>query len=382
MPSAFVLFGELKADTNSFKNSLRDAETRLKTTEAAISKTETRAKSLGQSTNVTARSYEKLRDVLNTAKQKLDLTSAAFTKGDATAKQMRSALLGVEAASARMNSRLTDTNAKLSDMASKTSNLGGRMQNLGGGLASFGTSLATYVTAPLLLASAALSKIGTSADSLRNKMIAATGSLGGANAKILELRTLAGESAGVFSDAAIDLYAFFKPMKTGEQTINDVIRAFGRLQLADDQFEGKEFGRNLTQLFTQGFEMQDMKQAIGRMPRFGELIAKQFNIEGSDLTSLKEGLNGLKDTGKLTLDQFLQGFATAVNNDQTFGLLADTIGIRFSKALERIKIAVEPLANTLLGVLEPMVEPVAQFVEMLGQKFQALSPSVQSPGSR
>ena len=55
MAAVFTLFGELKADTGAFKNSLRDAEARLKATERAIEQTEAKAKKIGMTSATTAR---------------------------------------------------------------------------------------------------------------------------------------------------------------------------------------------------------------------------------------------------------------------------------------------------------------------------------------
>lgn len=377
MVNAYTLFGELKANTTQFEKSLRDAENRLQATEKAITKQEQRAVSLGKTTAVTARGYQKLNEKLQETTSKLVDSVNKFQRGETTSKALAKAIDAATNASKNLNSRLADSNARLTDFANKAADTAAKVRAFGQGMVLAGQSMSLYLTAPILAAGGGLVKLGASFDSMRNKMIAATGDVATANAKIKELRQLAQTSAGVFSDAAVDLFAFFKPMKVGEQTINEVIKAFGRLQLADDQFEGKEFGRNLTQLFTQGFEMQDLKQAIGRMPRFAEIVNKQFGIEGNDLNSLKTGLNSLKDSGKLTIDQFLQGFADGVNQDTTFTKLQDTVGIRFQKMMERVFVAVEPLANRILTVLEPMLPPLIALVEQLGASFASLSPYAQ-----
>src|SRR5688572_404183 len=109
MPNAYILFGELKADTNSFKNSLREADRGLESTKKNIEIVEGNAESLGKATAVTGRAFEKLRDSVESAKARLVVTADAFQRGDATASQMRAALLAVERASTAVNSKLKDT---------------------------------------------------------------------------------------------------------------------------------------------------------------------------------------------------------------------------------------------------------------------------------
>lgn len=265
--------------------------------------------------------------------------------------------------------------------ASRRSNLGAgassAAQSFGGSLSSAGIGLSATVTAPL----AAIASIGVtsaiSIDALRNKMIAATGSVDAANAKIKHLRDLAANSAGVLSDMAADMYSFFKPMKIDDGVIDTIIKAMGRLKMANENLDTKEFGRNLTQLFTQGFELQDLKQAVGAFPRIGEILQKQFNFEGSDLDSIKAGLNKLKAEGKLTINDFIKGFAEGVNTDSSLSLLNDTVGIRMQKMKERVFIALEPIGTLLLNVFEKVSAFVTPIIEKISLAFQTLSPAFQ-----
>ncbi|MBK8150859.1 MAG: hypothetical protein IPK58_22310 [Acidobacteria bacterium] len=119
MASAFTLFGELKADTGAFKNSLRDAEARLKATQTNLTQTEQRARSLGITTATSARGFDKLSEQLNKARRSLLETSQAFNRGEASAKQMSSAVKQYDNAMDRVNGRLKDHNAKLTDTQSR-----------------------------------------------------------------------------------------------------------------------------------------------------------------------------------------------------------------------------------------------------------------------
>ena len=180
------------------------------------------------------------------------------------------------------------------------------------------------VTAPLTALGYAAVRSAANLDSMMNRLRAATGSSEAATKRLKELRDMAQNNAGVFANAAVDLDAFFRPMKVGEQTINGLVKAFGRLQLADDLFDGKTFGRNLVQIFKTG-DLQDVKEAIDRFPRFGEILAERFGIDGSSADSIKEGIKKLKTDTKLSLEDFLAGFSEAVQKDKNLGALDETI---------------------------------------------------------
>jgi methyl-accepting chemotaxis protein len=119
MPSVFSIFGELKADTAQFQNSLRAADALLTKTAGNIDKHAQGAVNLGKTTAVTARSYEKLQEKLEETRNKLQSTTSAFARGEATAKQMASALNATEKAAGNINSRLLDSSARLVDWKTK-----------------------------------------------------------------------------------------------------------------------------------------------------------------------------------------------------------------------------------------------------------------------
>lgn len=378
MPSVFTLFGELKADTKSFENSMRAAERDLKRVEREIDSTEKRANSLGKTSAVTARSFEKLRE--NVAKSRTQLTEAAsaFQRGDITATKMGASLNRTANAAGNLNSRLKDTNAKLQDFAANgLSRLQSKLSAVGQGIQSFGRSMTVGVTAPLTALGYAAVRSAANLDSMMNRLRAATGSSEAATKRLKELRDMAQNNAGVFANAAVDLDAFFRPMKVGEQTINGLVKAFGRLQLADDLFDGKTFGRNLVQIFKTG-DLQDVKEAIDRFPRFGEILAERFGIDGSSADSIKEGIKKLKTDTKLSLEDFLAGFSEAVQKDKNLGALDETISGRFAKAMERLTIALEPLGKVLVGALEAALPPIVSLLEDVSSVFESLPQPIQS----
>lgn len=377
MASAFTLFGELRADTTSFKNSLRDAQMRLESVKGSIDSVERRAESLGKTTAVSARSFDKLRESANAANQRLVATSQAFIKGDASAAQMRSAIVAAETASLRLNSRLADTSARLTDMGKRAVNVQSILQGLSSGMQSVGTALTATVTAPLVALGAIATKSAVGFDTLRTQLTAATGDTNSANKKFAELNKLAQENAGVLTSGAVATYNFLKPMGFAEGTINEVIKAFGKLKAANPEVDLQRMATNLGQLFDQGFEQQDVKELVGNFPRALEILRKAFNLKSTDRKGIGEELKGLMAAG-LTREQFFAAFAGGINADQFLSRVADPIAVRFEKLKERILLALEPLGLVIVGALERITPYVLQFVQYLSSAFTSLSPVMQA----
>jgi hypothetical protein len=276
----------------------------------------------------------------------------------------------------KVENQLQTTTGKVSDFEKKTS---AGFARAGRSAERFGQSLFRSVSLPLAAIGAASVKAFAGVDSVNNKLISATGSAERASAKFRELIQVSKDSPGVLTSVAADVYAFLKPMEgLADKTINPLITALGRLKLADSQFQGKEFARNLQQIFSEGFEIRDLKEANTKFARFGEIVKKQFNLKGSDLGSIKEGLADLKKSGKLTFDSFVAGFAEGVNNDSALGKLRDDVGTRFAKTFERLSFAFAPVGEAVLDVLEPIVDRAVPFIESLGETFKNLSPGIKT----
>lgn len=276
-------------------------------------------------------------------------------------------------------SELKDSiDGNISAIKTKVASVEGGLKSFASGLQNIGKALTVGLTAPLAALSAISIKAASDLDSLRNNLVSATGSIDAANQKIKEFKKLSSESAGVLVGFAADTYSFLKPMKIGEKTIESFTKALGKIKLQAPDLNAQDFSLNLSQLFSQGFEQQDLKQLVGRFPRIGELLQKQFELKGSDLKSLQDGFQKLKEEGKLSIEDFYKGVADAVNNDASLGLLTDTVSIRFNKATERIGLALAPLGDAILKLIEPLIPKIISFIEYLSNGFTNLSPLMQT----
>lgn len=377
MANAFKLFGEIEVNTAGFGRSLLRAEDRLKQTERAITDTERKAKSLGKTNAVTGRSFEKMNQSVRESRDRMDQAVNAYLRGEISQTKLASVLRQTDTRVNSLNNRIKDSTARLQDYAAKVSAIGPKLQDIGGRLQSFGQSMTIGVTAPLAAASVALFRNASSWDDLRNKLQAATGGADAAQAKFKELFNIAQSSPGVMTSFAVELYAMLKPMKLSETAITGLIKAFGRLKLQQPSLDISQFSRNLQQMFTT-FDRQDFKEAFEQFPRFGEIVAEKFALSGSDIASVQAGLKELKDTGKLTYEEFIRGFTEAIEGDPSLGGLQETISTRFSKAMERISIAFEPLGKSIASAIQPIVDLLVPMIERLGTAFSALSPQMQT----
>jgi len=247
------------------------------------------------------------------------------------------------------------------------------LRGLGDTLQQVGATLSKAVTLPL----AGLATLGIRSalemDKVRTKLTALLGDSEKANQKLLELQTLAANSVGVTQKAAFEGFAQLKGIGgIADETINKIIASLGKLNAAFTIDDQAGFQRNLVQIFSQGFEIADIKEAIGRVPIFRQLLTQAFGTD--DPAKLK----ALKDAGKLTLDTFLSGLSGAINNDPRIGNIQENLTVKMSKAFERMNVALAPLGQVILDVVVPAIETLSPYVQKLGDWFNSLSPTVKA----
>lgn len=245
-------------------------------------------------------------------------------------------------------------------------------QSFGSSMQSVGTKLTAAVTLPIVALGAASIKSALQLDSLRNKLIAVEGSAEAAERRIAKLRDLAQSSVGVTTSTAGAAYAQLATIGgITEKTIERQIKAMGRLNAAFEIEDQSGFFRNVTQIFQQGFERSDIKEALGRVPIFEQLLESAFGTkEGAKLKALKE-------SGKLTLEAFLAGLAEAVESDARLANIGESLGVRLQKSVERVSFALNSLGKAILDVVEPYITPLVQAIEGLGNAFAALPAGAQ-----
>lgn len=250
--------------------------------------------------------------------------------------------------------------------------IGQRMQAAGAQMQSFGTTLTAAITLPLTALGTLGVKAALEVDAVRTKITALVGDSEKANRKIAELRELASRSVGVTQAAALETFAQLKGIgDIADESINRVIGSLGKLNAAFKIEDQAGFLRNLVQLFSQGFQIPDLKEAIGRVPIFTQLLEQAFG------TKDPEKLRQLQEAGKLTLDSFLTGLSDAINTDPRTANITENLTTKIAKSFERLNVALAPIGDVILNAIVPVIERLSPFLERLGQQFAALSPTMQ-----
>ena len=253
------------------------------------------------------------------------------------------------------------------------------LSKIGSLSASLGTSLTLGVTAPLVALGSTAVKSALDLDKIRAVLTALTGSTQKANEKFIQLKELAKTSPGVTTSFAVSLYSQLKAVGTiSEEAIGKVIKSVGKLNSVFQLDDANRFARNLVQLFTQGFERQDVKEALGQVPVFEQLLQAAFgNADSrSGKKSIEVVLRQLKEQGKLTLNQWLEFLADAVNNDKRFSTIRESLALKIFKLEDELKTALEPLGLAILSILVPALEKTVPILTDLLNQFARLPKEV------
>jgi len=288
----------------------------------------------------------------------LDTTDAQRTAKQ-LAEAIRSALNGIDDQSQRIGRKFQSNmtsplDSVLKQYRSFASSLGGVVTGLGfaGTLTGIGKAA---VDAAIQI------------DRSRQTIAALTGSVAAANAKLAELRQLASSSPGVTTTFAADLFAQFKAIGTiTDSTINTVIKSIGRLNAAFTLPDPQQFARNLQQIFSQGFERSDIKEALGQVPIFEQLLEQAFGTRDAGR------LRALKESGKLTAETYFQGLAEAIQTDPRFATIQESLGSRLQKATQTALTALEPIGAGILEAVLPVIDALGKALSGSQEEIRAL----------
>ena len=244
------------------------------------------------------------------------------------------------------------------------------VKKLGNELSGLGQKLSISLTLPLSGLGVAALKAAADLDKSRQTLTALTGSVDAANRKLAELRQLAQSAPGVTTSFASELFAQFKALGTiADSSINNVIRSLGRLNAVFSLPDPSQFARNLQQIFTQGFERADIKEALGQVPIFEQLLEQAFGTR--DAAKLRQ----LKEAGKLTAESYFQGISTAINT--RFPQVQESILARFQKTKDQLLVSLAPLGESIIKTLEPVIKRIIPQIQALLDEFAKLPPSTQ-----
>lgn len=288
-------------------------------------------------------------------------TTDARQAAQQLASEIRSALNGVAADSRQAGRNINDA---------LTRSLRETSQNLSRQLAGIGQQLSIKLSLPLAGIGAAALKAAADLDKSRQTLTALTGSVENANRKLVELRELAQRSPGVTTSFASELFGQFKALGTiADSSINRVIASLGKLNAVFSLQDPGQFARNLQQIFTQGFERSDIKEALGQVPIFEQLLEQAFGTK--DANKLRQ----LKEAGTLTAETYFTGIVSAI--DQRFPKVQESILAKFQKTKDQLLVSLAPVGEALLRTLQPVIDRIIPQILSLLDAFSKLSPATQ-----
>ena len=236
-----------------------------------------------------------------------------------------------------------------------------------------GNVLTVGVTLPLAGLSAAAIKSAVDLDKTRARLAALMGSTEEANRVISELNKLVAQTPGLTSAFAMDAFAQMRALGTiGEESIMKLTASLGRLNAVFTLQDPQQFIRNITQIFTQGFERADIKEALGQVPIFEQLLEQAFGTK--DAAKLRQ----LKEAGALTSDTYFQGLIEAIDRNPAFANAQETIAGRFAKLTAQLQTALVPLGERLLAAIIPAIERLAPILIGMLDTFSKMSPALQN----
>jgi hypothetical protein len=199
-----------------------------------------------------------------------------------------------------------------------------------------------------------------------NSLKALTGSAEVAQRRFAELIAIAQKTPGLTSDLAITLDTQLRILNVTEQTINKILPTIGRLNAIAPLGNPQQFVGNLTQLVTQNFERQDLKELVGNSPFAGELIKEIFNVDSP--TNAKAIRESAKKLGIRTVEDFFTAFSEAAQNNPKLQAVTESLGTQFEKLRDRVNVALAPLGEQLGKVLLPIFDELVKSVETFGEK--------------
>jgi hypothetical protein len=356
MPNNNTVRIKVQLETDSFKQASQDIQNRFGVMTSVIEQKLRRINELRRQMDSTiTRSDAKLEQQELRHQQRLEAIAQRSAAQLTAIEQRKQNQLEVmrERAAQREAERLRKL--QLQEQRSRSSGIGfgtalGVAGGLVGGIAAYG------------IGSNAIRQ-GFELDATRTTLQAVLGDVRKAEEAMSRLRKLTKESVGLTTQAVIESFSVFKLAgNIADQNIEKVIKSIGRLNAAFKIDDVRLFSRNLLQIFN-NFDKADITQALDRIPIFNQLLQSAFG------TSDPEKLRKLKAAGKITLESYLSGLSSAIDNNQALKNIKDNLESRFQKALDPVKQKLAELGTKVLEVFLPILEKVSPYILSTGQKM-------------
>nr|AUN37293.1 phage tail length tape-measure protein [uncultured bacterium] len=371
MPSAFSLFGELRLDTGRFSGALRDADAALLRVGGTITRTEQTATALGKTSAVTGRAFDRMREVVAATRERLAATADAFLKGDASANQMRSALVGAEKASERLNSRLADSSARLTDFANRASEIPAKLQAIGQTMTSVGTKLSLAITAPVALLGKSLISAGAEYETALNVFEVTTKATADQMTKAQKVAKDLGADLSLpatsAKDAALAMVELGKAGLSAQQAMDG---AKGVLQLAAAAQVGEAQAAEIASNALNAFNLN-----ANETGRVADLLAAAANASSAEITDVALAMQQASATFSAAHVP-IETLTAAIAEMANAGIKSSDAGTSLKTFLQRLTPSSNDAAEAMadLGVKTYDAQgKMKAFPEIIGQFQKALA---------
>src|SRR5262245_25788094 len=215
---------------------------------------------------------------------------------------------------------------------------------------------------------AALRSIGTAAldaaikiDRQVSSLKALTGSAEAATKRFQELFKIRQATPGLTTSLATTLDTQLRVFNVAEATINKLLPVVGRLNAISPLGDPKQFVNNLTQLISQNFERQDLKELVGQSPIAGKLIKQIFNVDNP--TNSEAIRAAAKKLGITTVEKFAEAFSEAGESNGILQRATQSFAVQIEKLQERIQVALAPIGEEIIKVIGPQFEELVRLIE-------------------
>lgn len=241
---------------------------------------------------------------------------------------------------------------------------------MGSQFESAGRRLSVGLTLPLVALAAASVRSAKDIDAQVNVLRAFTGSAEAAEARLRQLNATALKTPGLTTTIALQFDAQLRSLRVTEQAINSILPAIGRLNAVKQIEDPQRFTENLVQLITTDFQKRDLRELVRASPVAGQVLAELFNVDSP--TNAEAIRKAAKRMGVTTVDAFFTAFADAASRNEGLARVTESIGTRFEKLHDRVRIALRPLGLAIVEALTPLVDVGVPAVEALGRAFNSL----------
>jgi hypothetical protein len=203
-------------------------------------------------------------------------------------------------------------------------------------------------------------------DTTRVQLGAFVGGVDKANIKLAEFSKIAQSTAGVtrqsLTQAFIDLKA---QARLADDQASKLAVSIAKLQALFPK--AQDTARNLAQIFSQGFELQDIKQERGQTGDFIDSVIKRLGFEGPKNVEL---IRKAKEAGKLTQGAFWDAVdAEVVSRSKN---LTESLQLRMTKALEATNEKLAQLGDKLLKDIIPILDKLLPPLNKVLEVFTSL----------